>query len=221
MLKSRQCLILLWVGILVHCVLAPYLFGGEMIVVQVGDPVLRQPARELSREEILSPEIQRLIEDMLAMMRAAPGVGMAAPQIGQSVQLIVIEDMNHSHLTAAELLERERRPVPYHVVINPRLHIDATETACFFEGCLSVPALMGAVPRAKSVRVECLNEKAEPVVIEAKGWYARILQHEIDHLHGILFIDRVLVPTLMTMDNYQKFWRGKPAQEAINLLLSR
>lgn len=186
----------------------------QLDIVQVGDSVLRKPARELSTDEILSSEIQDLIEMMKATMRAAPGVGLAAPQIGQPLQLAVIEDMDHSHLTPQQLVERDRRPVPFHVIINPRIYIEeGSDRIEFFEGCLSIPTFVGVVPRAESVRVECLNERAEPVIIQAKGWYARILQHEIDHLKGILYIDRAILPTLMTGENYIKLWKDKSIKE--------
>jgi peptide deformylase len=186
----------------------------KLDIVQIGHPVLRQPARELTPDEILSPKIQSLIETMTATMRAAPGVGLAAPQIGESLQLIVIEDVDHRHLTAQQLVERNRYPVPFHVIINPRMTLEeSTDNLEFFEGCLSVPGLLGIVPRAESVTVECLNERAEPVVIHAKGWYARILQHEIDHLHGTLFIDRAQSPTLCTGENYVKYYKHKSVKE--------
>lgn len=186
----------------------------KLDIVQVGHPVLRQIARELSVEEILSPEIQQLIETMKATMRAAPGVGLAAPQIGKPLQLAVIEDMDHSHLNAEQLAVRERDEVPFHVIINPRLYIEeSTDNAEFFEGCLSVPEFVGIVPRARSVRIECLNERGESVVIRAKGWYARILQHEIDHLNGILYIDKAQMSTLMTSENYLRLYKDKSIQE--------
>ncbi len=151
---------------------------------------------------------------MKATMRAAPGVGLAAPQIGKSLQLAVIEDMDHSHLNAEQLAVRNRYPVPFHVIINPRLYIEeSTNIPEFFEGCLSVPEFVGVVPRAESVRVECLNERGEPVVIQAKGWYARILQHEIDHLNGTLYIDKAQLPTLMTTENYVKLHKDKNVKE--------
>ena len=151
---------------------------------------------------------------MKATMRAASGVGLAAPQIGKSLQLAVIEDMDHRNLNAEQLAARDRHLVPFHVSINPRLYIDeSTGNAEFFEGCLSVPEFVGVVPRAGSVRVECLNEKAEPVVIHAKGWYARILQNEIDHLNGTLYIDKAQLPTLMTTENYIKLYKDKGIQE--------
>ncbi len=186
----------------------------KLDIVQVGHPVLRRTARELSVEEIKSPEIQDLIAKMKATMRAAPGVGLAAPQIGRSLQIAVIEDMDHSHLTPEQLAKRDRHPVPFHVIINPRLFIEeSTENPEFFEGCLSVPDFVGVVPRAESVRVECLNERGEPVSIQAKGWYARILQHEIEHLSGHLYIDKVQLRTLTTIENYIKLHKDKSVQE--------
>ncbi len=193
----------------------------KLDIVQVGHPVLRQAARELSVGEITSPEIQDLIETMKTTMRAAPGVGLAAPQIGKSLQLAVIEDMDHNHLNAKQLAERNRYPVLFHVIINPRLYIEEpTDNAEFFEGCISVPEFVGIVPRAKSVRVECLNERGEPVVIQAQGWYARILQHEIDHLNGTLYIDRAQLPTLITIENYVKLYKDKSIKEIQAALFS-
>jgi len=180
-------------------------------LLQVGEPVLRQQARSLSASEIHSPEIQRLIEWMRETMRAAPGVGLAAPQIGESLQLAVIEDRPEysERLDPAILSAQERRPVPFHVIINPRLIATEETTAEFFEGCLSVTGFTALVPRVRAVRVECLNEKAEPVIIEAQGWYARILQHEIDHLHGKLYLDRMAIRSFMTVDNYACHWAGQ------------
>lgn len=184
-----------------------------MDIVEVGTPVLRQTARVLSKEEILSPEIQELIEKMKETMREAPGVGLAAPQVGLPLQIAVIEDVDLSHLTQKQLESRHRYPVPFHVIINPVLTVEGTEMVEFFEGCLSVPQLMAVVPRASSVRVDCLNEKAEPVTIQATGWYARILQHEIDHLNGTLYIDRANLRTVMTESSYSKHWKNKSIQE--------
>ena len=177
-------------------------------IFQIGEPVLRQVARELSREEILSAKIQQLISFMQATLYDAPGVGLAAPQIGESLQLIVIEDKKEywKNLSRAQLEIRERKEVPFHVIINPKLTIEKTEVKEFYEGCLSIPAFMGVVPRALAVKVECLNEKAEPVTIHAQGWYARILQHEINHLQGILCIDHMKLQTLTTFENYNKYW---------------
>jgi peptide deformylase len=179
-------------------------------IVQVGEPVLRQQARPLSIEEIKSAPIQQLIEMMRETMHAAPGVGLAAPQIGEPLQLAVIEDSaEYLKGVPQELLaERERSAVPFHVIINPELSIIGDSTAIFFEGCLSLSGFTALVPRALEVKVKCLNEHAEPVVINARGWYARILQHEIDHLLGNIYIDRMESRSFMTVDNYGEHWGG-------------
>jgi peptide deformylase len=180
-------------------------------ILQTGEPVLRQTARLLRPNEIRSREIRELIEEMKEAMYAAPGVGLAAPQIGRAIQLAVIEDREQymKDWTTEQLAERERKPVPFQVIINPRLTLIGDEQVEFFEGCLSVQGLMALVSRSRRVRVECLDENAKPKVIEASGWYARILQHEIDHLLGTLYLDRMVSRTLMTVENYKKFWLGK------------
>jgi peptide deformylase len=182
---------------------------------QVGDPVLRQKARPLSRDEILDRSMQELIESMRETMHDAPGVGLAAPQIGYSLQLLVIEDQAEfiQKLPAEQVAERERRPVPFHVLINPKLTLLKSEPAEFFEGCLSLAGFTAVVPRAKRVRVEGLNEKAEPVIIDATGWYARILQHEIDHLGGVLYVDRMNSRTFFSQDNYVRHWKDRSIVE--------
>ena len=179
-------------------------------IVQAGDPVLRQPARPLSLDEIQSTAIQQLIEDMKETMRAAPGVGLAAPQVGLPLQLAVLEDAPeyHANATAEELAERERAIVPFHVIINPTITLAGPEVE-FYEGCLSVEGWMALVPRAQAVRVEALDEQGRDVRLSARGWHARILQHEIDHLHGTLCVDRMDPRTLSNHANYSKFWRGR------------
>jgi len=186
---------------------------SKLEIVQAGNPVLRRRARALAPPEIRGPEIQKLIESMHASMRAAPGVGLAAPQVGLSLQLAVIEDRAdyHKDVEEAVLKERERRPVPFHAIINPVLEEIGNERVEFFEGCLSVSGFSALVPRARSVRVTCLDERGREKVIQATGWYARILQHEIDHLNGMLYIDHMAPRTFTTMDNLVEFWKGKPA----------
>jgi len=186
---------------------------SKLEIVQAGNPVLRQRARALAPTEIRGREIQKLIESMHASMRAAPGVGLAAPQVGLSLQIAVIEDRAdyHKDVEEAVLKERERRPVPFHAIINPVLEEIGNERVEFFEGCLSVSGFSALVPRARSVRVTCLDERGREKVIQATGWYARILQHEIDHLNGMLYIDRMASRTFTTMDNLVEFWKGKPA----------
>jgi peptide deformylase len=174
-----------------------------------GEPVLRQTARKLTREEILSPSTQQLIEQMRETMYKAPGVGLAAPQIGLGLQLAVIEDKTEymKDIAPKILAERGRKPVPFQVIMNPVLTLETAPDADFFEGCLSLPGLTALVLRATRVRVECLDHRAQPQILHASGWYARILQHEIDHLHGSLYIDRMEPRSLCTLDNYSKHWK--------------
>jgi peptide deformylase len=189
-------------------------------IMQVGEPVLRKRARPLSPEEIKSPRIQQLINDMRETMRRAPGVGLAAPQIGESLQLAVIEDpREHLDGVAEEYLaERERKLVPFHVIVNPEITVVEAEPATFFEGCLSLNGFTALVPRAAAVRVRCLNERAEPIVINARGWYARILQHEIDHLLVRIYIDRMQSRSFMEVDNYSRYWANMDISEVMAAL---
>src|SRR5882672_11164612 len=165
-------------------------------IVQTGDPVLRGPARPLTPADLAKAEIQQLIELMRETMRDAPGVGLAAPQIGVPLQLAVIEDIGESEA-------QERKPVPFHVVATPRLTL-GDEVVEQFEGCLSVDGFQALVPRARGVTVEALDHRGDPVTIRAAGWYARILQHEIDHLNGTLYIDRMKTRTFSTARNVVK-----------------
>jgi len=192
----------------------------KIAIVQAGDPVLRQRARPLGLAEIVSQETRNLIESMRECMHDAPGVGLAAPQVGLSLQLAVIEDRAeyHKDVSPEHLRERERRPVPFQVIINPvitgpMVTEAGAEKVEFFEGCLSLAGFTALVPRVRAVRVECLNERGEQIVIEASGWYARILQHEIDHLQGSLYIDRMQARTFSSMENWVRFWKGKTANE--------
>jgi len=181
----------------------------------VGEPVLRQRARPLTATEIRSTEIQQLVQHMRETMNDAPGVGLAAPQIGMPLQLVVIEDKPEyfAGISPEQIAERERRPVPFHVIINPVLHVQSPADVEFFEGCLSLPGYTAVVPRARDVRVECLDDTGAPQVIEASGWYARILQHEIDHLQGTLYLDRMLSRTFCSLDLHGRLWKNKPVAE--------
>jgi len=186
-------------------------------IVQAGDPVLRAQAQRLTHEEIISDEIQRLIRDMHETMRDAPAVGLAAPQVGASLQIALIEDREElfSGLPEQELAEKERKPVPFHVIINPEITLLGEDWADFYEGCLSLSGFSAVVPRARRIRIGCLDENAGSRSIEASGWYARILQHEIDHLQGTLYIDRMDSRTFTSLDNWGRFWKGKHVREVI------
>jgi peptide deformylase len=179
--------------------------------------VLRSAARPLSNDEIRSARIRDLIAHMRDTLSDAPGVGLAAPQVGEPLQLAIIEDKPEYQATfkTAELEERGRVPVPFHVLINPEIELLSAPDATFFEGCLSLPGFVGMVPRARKVRVKAVNDLGDPVRIEAEGWYARILQHEIDHLAGSLYIDRMWTRSFCTLDNYTRHWKSKSTPDLL------
>jgi len=189
-----------------------------MKIVQAGERVLRQRARPLTVKELRSRETRRLIESMRETMHAAPGVGLAAPQVGSPLQLAVIEDP--AEAPPEILKDRERQPVAFHVIVNPVITLDPGNDLSFFEGCLSVAGSTAVVARARRVRVDCLAHKGNPRTIHASGWYARILQHEIDHLHGTLYLDRMLTRTFMTVENFNQFWKSAGPEEWSQLLSS-
>jgi peptide deformylase len=189
-------------------------------IVQAGEAVLRTPAVTLSADDVRGEAVQQLIASMWDTLRDAPGVGLAAPQIGLGVQLAVIEDRaEYQKSVPAEVLrDRERSPVAFHVIVNPVLTIVGEETVEHFEGCLSVSGFSALVARARQVRVECLDERGEPRVIEASGWYARILQHEIDHLFGTMYVDRMQPRSFMTVENLGRYWSARPVAEVQSIL---
>jgi peptide deformylase len=186
-------------------------------IVQCGDPILRRPAELVDPSAIGTAEFQDLIARMRATMEAAPGVGLAAPQIGLGIQLAVLQDgpERWGQLTEEQRKARERNPLPFTVLVNPSLRpIETEDLASFYEGCLSVPGLTGIVARHRGVRVEALDERGEPIDRVFSGWSARIVQHEVDHLAGRLYLDRVETRSLSTLDNYAGFWAGRPPGDA-------
>jgi peptide deformylase len=182
----------------------------------VGEPVLREAARPLTPKEIRSAAIQELIEWMRETMHDAPGVGLAAPQVGLSIQLVVIEERPEPLLAIPpeRLAERQRRPVPFQVLVNPRIEV-AGDEAEFFEGCLSLAGYSAVVPRALEVQVECLDHRGQSVSFRAEGWHARIVQHEVDHLRGSLYVDRMRPRTLTTVENLNRHWNDLPIREVL------
>jgi peptide deformylase len=188
----------------------------KLKIVQTGDPVLRERARPLQAEEIRQAGIQELIAWMRETMRDAPGVGLAAPQIGVSIQLAVIEDREELMRAIApeRLVERQRRPVPFQVLINPRVQAIGPDVE-FYEGCLSLAGFSALTPRAESVQVTCLDHRGEELSFVASGWHARIVQHEADHLDGRLYIDRMRTRSFTSLDNLNRYWNDLPVREAI------
>jgi peptide deformylase len=150
-------------------------------IVTLPDPVLRRKARAITR---FDKDLHSLIDDMVETMREAPGVGLAAPQIGVSERLLVVE-----YYLREEDEEIEDAPKKVWAVINPEIVKTSEEMVMGVEGCLSIPGLVGEVERHEEVLVKALNRHGKPMKVKAKGWLARIFQHEIDHLNGVLFPD--------------------------------
>lgn len=189
-------------------------------IVACGDPILRHPADPVDPSTLGTEELQLLIARMRATMEAAPGVGLAAPQVGVSMRLAVLADgpERWGPLTEVERTARERNVLPFTVLVNPILRpVDETPIS-FFEGCLSVPGLMGIVARHRAVRVEALDADGRPVDRVYSGWAARIVQHELDHLEGRLYLDRVATRSLSSSANYAHYWAGRSPAEAAEAL---
>jgi len=148
-----------------------------MEIVCLPDPMLRRKAHKVTG---FDKDLQTLIDNMIATMREAPGVGLAAPQVGKSIRLVVIEFGSE---------DDEDIPKKLFVVINPEIVKVSEEMVDGIEGCLSVPDLVGLVKRHKEISVKGLNRFGKPFKINASGWLARIFQHEIDHLNGVVFTD--------------------------------
>ena len=150
-------------------------------IVTLPDPVLRRKAHNITN---FDKNLQVLIDDMVETMQDAPGVGLAAPQIGLSDRLIVVQ-----YFEREEDEEIEDAPQKIWAVINPEIVKKSEETIMGVEGCLSIPGLVGEVERSTEILVKGLNRHGKPMKVKAKGWLARIFQHEVDHLNGVLFTD--------------------------------
>jgi peptide deformylase len=151
-------------------------------IVTLPDPVLKRKAHTVNK---FDKDLHALLDDMVETMRDAPGVGLAAPQIGLSERIIVIE-----YFERPEDEEVEEAPKKVWAVINPEIVKASEEMLMGVEGCLSIPGLVGEVERHMEVQVKGLNRHGKPMKVKAKGWLARIFQHEIDHLNGVLFTER-------------------------------
>jgi peptide deformylase len=153
-------------------------------IVTLPEPVLRRKARTITT---FDKNLQTLIDDMIETMRQAPGVGLAAPQVNISERLIVVE---YAEEQEEEAEGQPEKPKKLFVLINPEIVKSSAETLMGVEGCLSIPNLIGEVERHAVIQVKGLNRHGKPTKVKAEGWLARIFQHEIDHLNGILFPDR-------------------------------
>jgi peptide deformylase len=171
-------------------------------VARIGNPVVRARAEAVPERAIRSAEMQRLIADMRDTMHEYDGVGLAAPQVHLGIRLAVIE--------VAEEDERAEDSVPFTVLINPRVHPLGKAMQTGWEGCLSIPELRGIVPRFSAVRLEALNAQGEKYVVEARGFFARVVQHECDHLEGKVYLDRMSgMESLCFLREFERFHAGE------------
>jgi peptide deformylase len=176
-------------------------------VARLGHPVLRQPARPVPVDEIQSAETQRLIDDMIDTMREYDGAGLAGNQVHALKQIAVIE-------VAANPRYPDAPAIPLTVVINPVVTPVSEETDDGWEGCLSVPDMRGVVPRYTAVRLECHDREGRRVELVAKDFFARVIQHETDHLNGLVYLDRMRdLRTLSHLVEWNKHWLGIRQQD--------
>jgi peptide deformylase len=169
-----------------------------MRITTVGDPVLRERAPEMSLDELRSPEVQQLIDSLIETRRAAGGAGLAAPQVGVSKRIAVVEVDKATRYAYKPL-------VPLTVLVNPVLEPLSDETLVINEGCLSVPDLRGDVPRHLRVRVQYFDRNGAACSVDAEGLTAGTFQHEVDHLDGMLFLDRLT--DTRTLSTWEQFAR--------------
>jgi peptide deformylase len=182
---------------------------------ELGDPVLREVARPVGAEELASPEVQRLIDDMIETMRAANGAGLAAPQVGVGRRIAVIE------VREGNPRYPYKPPIPLTVIVNPELEPLGPATFATNEGCLSMPNLRGDLERFENIRVRFLDREGNPHEETWRGLTAGTFQHETDHLDGILFVDRMTdMSSLSTWEQFERHGRDEFV-ERIEALVAR
>lgn len=172
-------------------------------VAKVGNPILRRGAEEVARNQVGAAPVQKLIDDMIETMKEYDGIGLAAVQVHESKQIAVLE--------VNENPRYPRKPrVPLSVLINPKITPLDDEMEEDWEGCLSVPDLRGRVPRHRRIEVEAWDHRGEPVHFVATDFHARVIQHEWDHLHGKVFLDRMRdLSTLTFVQEFVRYWADK------------
>ena len=172
-------------------------------VARMGHPVLRAKARVVERGDIKTPRVQQLIDDLLDTMAEYHGVGLAAPQIHEGVRLFVgVLESSKPAKDGEDAVDVE--PI---AVINPEISIVGSDTVEDWEGCLSIPDVRGRVPRAREIKVRALDRHGERLQLTAHDFAARVIQHETDHLDGILFFDRMRsFESLTFLDEYSRYW---------------
>jgi peptide deformylase len=169
-------------------------------VARMGHPVLRAKARPLERGEIKSPVVQKLIDDMIDTMAEYRGVGLAAPQVHEGLRIFV------AALDEDDEPDGEVEPL---AIINPEITVVGSEVVEDWEGCLSIPDVRGRVPRAREIKIRAFDRKGARIELSAHDFPARVIQHETDHLDGVLFFDRMRTfETLTFLDEYARYWRA-------------
>ena len=185
-------------------------------VARMGHPVLRAKARPLSATEIRSPRIQQLIDDMFETMREYQGIGLAAPQVHASVRLFVagLEAKKDRNIDEEDDDDQDRQSVPLMALINPEITPVGRESVEDWEGCLSIPDIRGRVPRAREIVVRAYDRTGKRTEMRVSGFTARVIQHETDHLDGILFFDRMIsFESLTFLDEFGRFWSHREVVE--------
>lgn len=175
-------------------------------IAKLGHPILRQVAQEVSPETLALPETQAFIDDLILTMRDANGLGLAAPQVYRSISIVAIEGRGKNPRYP------DAPPIPLTVLVNPRFTYLSEEKVWGYEGCLSIDNLRGNVPRSREVVVEALDRDGTPVRIETDGFFAVVLQHEIDHLFGTLYVDRADPRSLAHQLEYERHILHAPGQ---------
>jgi peptide deformylase len=169
-------------------------------IAQMGNPVLRRKADPVPVKSIKSPVLQTFIDNLIRTMREHNGVGLAAPQVHESIRVLVIEAQENPRYPEAP-------DIPLTVLINPVVEPTGEETEEGWEGCLSIPDIRGKVPRHREVRVRAYDLEGKPLDFSTKDFFARVIQHEVDHLNGILFLDRMpTLDTLTYLPEYHRYW---------------
>jgi len=171
-------------------------------VARMGHPVLRAKTPAIERAELRSPTVQKLIDDMIDTMVEYHGVGLAAPQVHEGLRLFVASLEPEGEGAGEE--EGEGEPL---AIINPEITVVGGDVVEDWEGCLSIPDIRGRVPRAKEIRLRALDRRGDRIELRAHGFSARVIQHEADHLDGILFFDRMRsLASLTFLDEYSRYW---------------
>lgn len=171
-------------------------------ILHVGNPLLREPSREVTAQELASPEVQQLIDDLVDTMHAANGAGIAAPQVGELLRIATIEVTKNPRYPY-------KPPIPLTIVVNPVVEFLDDELVEINEGCLSVPNMRGNVMRHVNIRVRYLDRHGVPHDEVKRGLTAGTFQHELDHLDGLLFLDRVHdTRSLTTWEQFERFHRA-------------